>query len=364
VKEKLQNLLYFQTDMKTDKIKLLLIAASVLMLLTENAFPQNEEWKAVSLKGKWKFSIGDDKSWARPDFNDKSWEEIYAPSAWEDQGLYGYNGYAWYRKHFFCPASLKGKSLTLNMGYIDDVDEVYLNGRLLGTSGSFPPAYETAYNAERKYTVPESLLRLNGDNIISVRVYDAELGGGIMSGDLGLFAHSYPINPEIALEGFWKFRTGDSPEEWKAGGFNDNSWNEIVVPSFWETQGYRNYDGFAWYRKKVNVPASLMNKQLVLMLGKIDDKDEVYFNGMLIGHTGDLRDESTNNRDYQMFRGYFIPKNIIQSGENVIAVRVYDGFQDGGIFQGPIGITTQEKYTQMWKKQKKQKSFWELFFKG
>lgn len=346
-----------------NKIKILLITVSVLMLLSDNAFSQDNEWKAVKLKGKWKFSIGDDKKWARTDFNDRNWEEINAPSPWEDQGFHGYDGYAWYRKHFYCPTSLKGKSISLHMGYIDDVDEVYLNGQLLGSSGSFPPDYETAYNAERKYSVPESLLKFNGDNVISVRVYDAELGGGIMSGELGLYARSYPIAPEVALEGYWKFRTGDS-YEWKDKNFNDNAWGEIVVPSFWETQGYRDYDGFAWYRKKVFIPSGLLGRQLVLMLGRIDDKDEVYFNGIQIGHTGDMSESSTNDRDYIMFRGYYIPKNIITNGDNIIAVRVYDGFQDGGIYQGPIGITTQEKYNQMWKIQKRHKSFWELLFGG
>ncbi|HEX2866364.1 MAG TPA: beta galactosidase jelly roll domain-containing protein [Ignavibacteriales bacterium] len=343
------------------KIKLFLVAASVLMLMTEKTFSQDNEWKAVSLKGKWKFSIGDDKKWARADFNDRNWEEINAPSPWEDQGFHGYDGYAWYRKHFYCPMSLKGKSISLHMGFIDDVDEVYLNGRLLGSTGSFPPYYETAYNAERKYSVPESLLKLNGDNIISIRVYDAELGGGIMSGELGLYARSYPIVPDVALEGYWKFRTGDNAE-WKEKNFQDNAWTEIIVPSFWELQGFKDYDGFAWYRKKVFIPSALSGRQLVLMLGRIDDKDEVYFNGIQIGHTGDMSEEYTNNRDYIMFRGYYIPKNIITSGENVIAVRVYDGFKDGGIYQGPVGITTQEKYNQMWKTQKKHKSFWELLF--
>ncbi|MCU7490371.1 MAG: glycoside hydrolase [Ignavibacteria bacterium] len=344
-----------------NKLKLFVITASVLTMLSQNAFGQESQWKAFGLKGKWKFSIGDDKKWARPDFNDKAWEEIYAPSPWEDQGFHGYDGYAWYRKHFYCPASVKGKSLLLQMGFIDDVDEIYINGKLVGSTGSFPPEYQTAYDAERRYPVPESILKISADNVIAVRVYDAELGGGIMSGELGLFVRQYPIWPDVALEGYWKFRTGDSPE-WKNKDFQDNAWNEIVVPAFWENQGYANYDGFAWYRKKVVIPSWLNGKQLVLMLGKIDDKDEVYFNGRLIGRTGDLREESTNDRDYQMFRGYYIPKDIITNGNNTIAVRVYDGFRDGGIYQGPIGITTQEKYNQMWRKQKKHKSFWELFF--
>jgi sialate O-acetylesterase len=44
-----------------------------------------------------------------------------------------------------------------------------------------------------------------------------------------------------------------------------------IFPAWWETQGYRNYDRFAWYRKEFIVPEKLRQEQLVLMLGKIDD---------------------------------------------------------------------------------------------
>ncbi|MGE5399275.1 MAG: beta galactosidase jelly roll domain-containing protein [Ignavibacteriales bacterium] len=319
-----------------------------------------KEKRYVNLEGKWKFSIGDDKKWALPDFDDRNWEEIHAPDAWEDQGFYGYNGYGWYRKRFFCPSEIMGKTITLHMGYIDDVDEIYINGKLVGSSGLFPPEYRTAYNAYRKYAIPESFLKPNGDNVIAVKVYDAQLGGGIISGDLGLFASAPMMRPDVVLEGLWKFRIGDR-QEWNDPGYNDKAWGEIIVPSYWETQGYQDYDGFAWYRKKITIPDYLKDKQLVLMLGKIDDKDEVYFNGRQIGHTGDLNDPETNDRDYQMFRGYYIPKDLVRiNRDNVIAVRVYDGYIDGGIYEGPVGITTHEKYSAMWKLQKKKKSFWDL----
>ncbi|MEJ2495328.1 MAG: hypothetical protein P8Y79_13480 [Ignavibacteriaceae bacterium] len=38
--------------------------------------------------------------------------------------------------------------------------------------------------------------------------------------------------------------------------------------------------------------------------------------------------------------------------ENVISVRVYDGMVDGGIYDGPIGLITQEEYTAYWKNRK------------
>ena len=92
-----------------------------------------------SLKGKWQFSIGMNEEWISPKFNDSSWETIKVPSTWEDQGFNGYNGYAFYRKNINIPSTYKGRMLYLNMGYIDDVDEVYLNGHKIGSTGSFPP---------------------------------------------------------------------------------------------------------------------------------------------------------------------------------------------------------------------------------
>jgi sialate O-acetylesterase len=65
--------------------------------------------------------------------------------------------------------------------------------------------------------------------------------------------------------------------------YNDDDWSEIKVPARWEDEGYRGYDGFAWYRKKVRVPSVFKNRNVYLELGYIDDVDEVYFNGEKIG---------------------------------------------------------------------------------
>ncbi len=92
--------------------------------------------------------------WISPKFDDSKWESIHVPSPWEDEGFNGYNGYAFYRKNITISSTYKDRMLYLNMGYIDDVDEVYLNGNKIGSTGSFPPNYNTAYNAERIYYIP------------------------------------------------------------------------------------------------------------------------------------------------------------------------------------------------------------------
>lgn len=338
----------------------------VFLLLTISISSYAEEWEEIlNLKGYWKFNIGDDAEWSEYDYDDNDWEEIYVPSSWEDQGYYNYNGYAWYRKHFDFPSDIESKVVYISLGYIDDVDEVYLNGKLVGSTGSFPPDFGTAYNALRRYPVPKELFNQGGENVLSVKVYDSRLTGGIQYGEVAIMIHRL-IDLEINLEGLWEFNLGDDLS-WKENTFNDENWKKITVPSKWETAGYPDYDGFAWYRKSFIPDVSLAKKKLVLLLGKIDDIDQCYINGELIGSTGNFKVTPKNNvfdNEWQEMRGYYIPDNILKfdGSENTIAVRVYDGFVDGGIYQGPIGITTQENYRDYWNEKKRKKGFWEYLF--
>jgi sialate O-acetylesterase len=328
-----------------------------------------EDWqRLINLKGLWKFSIGDDIARAKPNFNDQDWEIISVPSSWENEGFNGYNGYAWYRKSFHVSTSLKERVFTLRLGRIDDVDEVYLNGHLIGSTGTFPPDYNTAYFAWREYHVPQKYLNFGGENVIAIRVYDSEMEGGIIEGEIGLFEKKGIMKLDIDLAGKWKFNVGDE-SEWKEKNYNDDEWAEILVPAKWELQIGDDYDGFAWYRLIFTVPETMKGKKLVFVLGKIDDIDEAYLNGKQIGETGNMNRSPINynrNNEYQQTRGYFIPDDLLEYGkENVIAVRVYDGFKDGGIYEGPIGLIEQSKYTKYWrnyKPPKQKKDLWDLIF--
>lgn len=300
----------------------------------------------LDLQGRWTFSIGENSRWISPDFNDSKWETIRVPGNWEDQGFNGYNGYAFYRKKVTVPADLKGRNLYLNLGYIDDVDEVYINGRKIGSTGRFPPYYSTAYNASRKYYLPEDLIRFGGVNTIAVKVYDSNGPGGIVSGNIGIYGERTSAVMEFNLQRQWKFITGDNPD-YKDPGFDDSKWDKIFVPARWEDQGYRNYDGYAWYRISFSFKGE--TKDMVLLMGKIDDIDQVYVNGRLIGSTGDFRARQGSNPDvddeYDDFRAYYIPDGLLKTkGVNVIAVRVFDERGAGGIYEGPAGIMKENRY--------------------
>lgn len=306
-----------------------------------------DDWTTVlDLRGEWRFHTGDNPEWAAPGLDDRAWETIFVPSAWEDEGFPGYDGYAWYRKSFDLPPVKSKAAVYLHLGYVDDVSEVYLNGKLIGFSGSFPPDYQTAYDSYQQFIVPPGVLHTSGPNVLAVRVYDQQLSGGILRGKVGLFQHRRSLEPDITLPGVWKFRTGDNLE-WAQVSTDENEWREVLVPSFWEAMGLRDYDGFGWYRVRFRVPEAYREKQLVLLLGRIDDIDETFLNGERIGRTGSMgsqRDAGAFQEEYKQLRAYTIPRELVRPGDNVLAVRVYDGFMHGGIYDGPIGIVTRERY--------------------
>lgn len=327
------------------------------------------EWeKIIDLRGHWKFEIGDDMNWSKPDYNDKDWETIYVPNQWENEGFPGYDGYAWYRRTFDAEDLLDRNNLYLKLGYIDDCDEVYLNGHFIGHKGLFPPDFETAYQYERVYYIHQEYLNPGGKNTIAVRVYDIQLGGGIVRGDIGFYVKNSFLSPQINLAGKWKFKKGDEMD-WKEENYNDTNWSEVFVPALWSQYGLKEYDGFGWYRKEFRIPAQYNDERLILLLGKIDDMDEVYLNGNKIGHTGRMYSDpdrnSIDNNDYIKDRAYTIPPHSLhEDGVNVLAVRVYDGWLYGGIYDGPVGIVTRDRYVE-WQRNYKDRNFkniFELFF--
>ncbi|WNJ20182.1 hypothetical protein [Pontibacter sp. G13] len=292
---------------------------------------------SISLQGTWKFSLGDVAEWSDPKLDDSEWESIHVPGSWEEAGFHEYDGYAWYRKHLNKPDQNQQNVWILELGRIDDVDQVFLNGVEIGATGNFPPRYQTAYDQHRRYQISPSLWKESG-NVLAIRVFDAEQEGGIMEGDIRMYPDpSLKVLP-VDLAGRWKFTPGDSPQ-YREVEWDDSGWNDIQVPGIWEAQGFGGYDGIAWYRKAFPMPNVEQKEGWQLVLGKIDDLDEVYFNGQMIGTSGGW--ESLTEIDpgkWQEIRSYPIPAELIKEGENVVAVRVFDLSGEGGIFEGEVGL--------------------------
>lgn len=145
----------------------------------------------------WKFRTGDNLAWAQPGFNDADWRSVRVGTNWEKQGYAGYNGYAWYRVRFQLPSSFKKDSfsdtLRFILGKIDDHDQTFLNGQLLGQNAktvkasraTIPDLAKTpmAWDAIREYAIAanDPRLRWDAENVIAVRVYDEVYDGGMYS---------------------------------------------------------------------------------------------------------------------------------------------------------------------------------------
>jgi len=342
-------------------LRIIALVLFVILCNFESVFANNLK-QIVDLKGVWKFSIGDNPDWKNPNYNDKDWDKVYVPRSWEANGYHDYNGFAWYRTEFELLEDITEETVYLSLGYIDDADEVYINGHFIGGFGNMPPNVSTAFDTQRKYEIPLKYLNLNGTNHIAVRVYDYYNEGGIVTGPVGLYKVAKNPLLEVNLTGFWFFET-EKEIELRLQKQEKQIKKKIFVPGYWEDNGYRNYDGKATYKIRFKLPKKLVNQELFLVLGFIDDTELVYLNGKKIGSVTSLKETEESNLPYdKIFRGYAIPNELLKNeGYNSISVIVYDKGGAGGIYAGPIGIATKENYEILKQTSAKKKSAWESF---
>lgn len=110
--------------------------------------------------------------------------------------------------------------------------------------------------------------------------------------------------------------------EWKTLEFDDSKWEKINLPT-----RITYVPEIKQLRKIIEIPAEMANKDLILSLGVIDDCDETFFNGEVIGKTS----IDTPNY-YEVYRQYKIPAKLVKAGKNVIAVR-FENHYSAGMFK-------------------------------
>lgn len=104
--------------------------------------------------------------------------------------------------------------------------------------------------------------------------------------------------------------------------YNDANWTKVKQPGLIEDKEIANFDGLMWLRYKFDIPATMEKQDLVLKLGKVDDNDTTYFNGVQIGHT----------KGCSRQRLYQISKQLIKKGTNTISIKVEDTGGLAGIY--------------------------------
>ncbi|HKF47999.1 MAG TPA: SpoIIE family protein phosphatase [Terracidiphilus sp.] len=140
------------------------------------------------------------------------------------------------------------------------------------------------------------------------------------------------------LDGPWQFHLGDDPR-WSSRDFDDAAWEKMSPDRPWGAQGHEDADGFAWYRRRIEVtPASRAPDSLAVLIPYIEDAYEVYWNGRLVGQYGKLPPHPV----WRFFRN----PSIFMLGPaqpGVLAVRVwkspfmsFDSGTEGGMNAPPI----------------------------
>ena len=157
-----------------------------------------------------KFHEGDDPTWASVGIDDASWRDIKSSATWTSQGIKIENGYGWYRFHVNILRSMLEKSdlketVDFILGGVDDADETYLNGKLIGKTGRFPGdanGYQSQWNVKRCYRVPasSSLIKWDGVNVLAVRVYNGGDPGGMFEGPVRVRVPNTIDNLSISIK--------------------------------------------------------------------------------------------------------------------------------------------------------------------
>ncbi len=121
-------------------------------------------------------------------------------------------------------------------------------------------------------------------------------------------------------------------DSWRDPSLDDSNWLTMKIPGYWADTKTGFLNGVVWFRKKVNIPASVVGKKAKIILGRIVDADSVFINGKFIGNTTYLYPR----------RRYDIPAGIIKEGENTIVIRVVNSSDRGGfVFDKPYQIQTE-----------------------
>ncbi|MEE2680873.1 MAG: sialate O-acetylesterase [Planctomycetota bacterium] len=138
--------------------------------------------------------------WMKSNLDEREWREMELPGEWERsvEELRDFDGTVWFRKEITIPPEWRDREdVVLNLGGVDDSDQTYFNGTLIGCSTDW-------VNRNRRYPVPNELL--TEEAVVTVCALDPHGAGGLTGPRITLDAPG--IGESIDLQGTWKWRTG------------------------------------------------------------------------------------------------------------------------------------------------------------
>lgn len=164
------------------------------------------------------------EKWYDPATATSGWKKITMPEMIEHTELGNADGIVWFRKDFELESTLAGKPATINFGAIDDNDETYINGMLVGKTNN--------YAANRNYMIGEGVLKA-GKNTIVVKVTDTGGGGGFSGTAKDLYLATG--SEQVSLAGAWMYKGAVVSTQYDVKDTGPNSfpsqlYNAMVAP--------------------------------------------------------------------------------------------------------------------------------------
>lgn len=195
---------------------------------------------------KYKLALKDDKGlsekWYDVYYIPQAWKKMNVPQEWRDTELGKSDGIVWFRREFELPADIENQTAQIGLGPIDDWDETYVNGTLIGSS--------TEYSKDRQYTLQAGVLKA-GKNLIVVKVTDTGGGGGLYGRKDQLFVEV--SGKRYPLEGIWDYKssaltTDFGIKETGPNSFPSQLYNAMIAPLT-----HFAIKGVIWYQGEANV---------------------------------------------------------------------------------------------------------------
>ena len=174
------------------------------------------------------------------------WIDVPELRNWKTWGvpeLAAHDGMVWYRRSFRLTAEQAARPATLSLGAIDEVDETWVNGRVIRNT--------FGWGTPRTYRVPAGTLRA-GDNVVVVNVLSTWDAGG-MIGPPDALALKFDNGTAVPLAGEWRYRPvplsmGRPPRApWETIAGLTTLFNGMIAP-----MGPYGIRGAVWYQGETN----------------------------------------------------------------------------------------------------------------
>lgn len=141
----------------------------------------------------------------------QTWKEVAVPAVWKNPPaeVAAAGGYAWFRCRFAVPQSWADRRLLLMAETADEARQYYINGRVVGQSGDFPPAFRSGLGGPERFEIPQGIVEPGREHVFAVRIFQREARTNFNVAAPVLIAGDEAIH----LRGTWQMAAGDWPVE-------------------------------------------------------------------------------------------------------------------------------------------------------